>query len=159
MRKRTKRGRIYAATSPLNYVIDGVRATPEKLLDDLRLRELAAIEMFAAGSAGLQEWVDVNGMHTLSETMARGGVGPEALEACEAAQEVLIRAAKQFEATKKMSVKPEGLDAMRELFAFHDAQRQAVSRGEYERWIEKALRRVRSKAPEVVDIGEVSASA
>lgn len=156
MRKHCKRKRIYAATSPLAFVLDGIRPTPEAMLDKLRTRELSAIEAFRTGSAGLQEWTDINTILSMAETMARGGIGPEALETCERAQTALIRAAKHFEATGRMVLTAEGLTAIRDLYEFHDLQRQSVSRGELEKWLTKAMGRVRSKAPEVVDIGELA---
>lgn len=156
MRKQTKRKRIYAKASPLHYVIEGVRYTPEHLLDDLRIRELGAIEAFRTGSAALQEWSDVNSMLTLCETMAAGGVGPEALQACERAEKTLIQAAKAFEANGKMTVTANRIKSLRDLYDYHDLQRQSVSRGEYEKWIQRAMDRVRSKAPGVVDISEMA---
>lgn len=156
MRKHCKRKRVYAATSPLAFVLDGIRPAPEAMLDKLRTRELSAIEAFRTGSAGLQEWTDINTILSMAETMARGGIGPEALETCERAQTALIRAAKHFEATGRMVLTAEGLTAIRDLYEFHDLQRQSVSRGELEKWLDKAMRRVRSKAPEVVDIAEAA---
>lgn len=156
MRKHCKRKRIYTATSPLAFVLEGVKPTPEAMLDKLRTRELSAIEAFRTGVAGLQEWTDINTILSMAETMARGGIGPEALGTCEQAQTALIRAAKHFEATGRMVLTAEGLQAIRSLYEYHDLQRQSVSRGELEKWLTKAMGRVRSKAPEVVDIAEAA---
>jgi len=45
-----------------------------------------------------------------------------------------------------------GLQAMRDLFEYHDLQRSSISRGEYERHIQSAINAIRSKAPGVVEI-------
>lgn len=103
MRKHCRR-KIYSLVNPISLAIEGVRITPKSALDDLRLRELAAIESFAKGKATLQDWCDINAMLSIAETMVLAGVGPEALVDCKAAQEALIGAARRFEATTSMGV-------------------------------------------------------
>lgn len=48
-----------------------------------------------------------------------------------------------------------GLQALRDLYEYHDLQRQSISRSEYEKWIRTAENRTRSKAPEVRDMAEI----
>lgn len=85
--------------------------------------------------------------------MARDGVGrDEVLPACARAQEHLIDAARRFERTGKMGTTGPGLTSFRELYEFHDLQRQSVSRSEYEKAIKNATNRLRSRAPEVVEL-------
>ena len=154
MRKHTKRkvyGLIY---NPIQYVKDGLNATPEAMLNTLRGRELSSLESLAKGKGGLVEWRDMTEMMNLAETLAKSGVGPEVLPACRLAQAELIAAAKRFETTRRMVLTATGLNALRELHAWHDAQRSAISRGEYEKAIETTMLRVKSKACEVVDIAE-----
>ncbi|MGX5662227.1 hypothetical protein ACWKWL_06605 [Diaphorobacter nitroreducens] len=127
----------------------------DKLLNGLRVRELAAIEAFRTGTAGLQEWADMTGVLNVCETMARSGIGPEALEACKKAEQALIDAGVRFESLGRMVLSGEGLQALRDLYAYHDLQRQSVSRAEFWRQIERAQKRVKSKAPEVRDMSEV----
>jgi hypothetical protein len=103
MRKHCRR-KIYSLVNPISLAIDGVRITPKSALDDLRLRELAAIESFAKGKATLQDWCDINAMLSGAETMALAGVGPEALVDCKSAQQALIEAARRFESTKRMVI-------------------------------------------------------
>jgi hypothetical protein len=54
-----------------------------------------------------------------------------------------------------MVLSGEGLQALRDLYAYHDLQRQSVSRAEFWRQIERTQKRVKSKAPEVRDMSEV----
>lgn len=151
MRKHTKR-KVWACANPVAYVIDGIRPTPEHLLDNLRTRELMQIEAFRTGKATKQDWHGLTDMLNLAETMARGGVGPEALEACERAQTGLLQAAKRYEATGRMGMTAAGLQALRDLYDYHDLQRQSISRGEYEKFIAKTINRIRSRSAEVVEI-------
>ena len=148
MKKRTRR-KIWGLINPVEHAIAGAAFVPEELLAPLRLRELGAIEAFRAGHAGLQEWHDVNAMHGLCETMAREGIGPEALEACERAEAALMEAARRFERTGKMGTTGPGLQAFRDVYDYHDLQRQSVARATYDRLIRLATARIRSGAPGV----------
>ena len=155
MKKHTKRkvyGLIY---DPMAYVTAGVSPTSDTQLDKLRARELSAIELLAKGSGGISEWRDVTDMLNIAETMGKCGIGPEVLPVCEQAQAELLAAAKRFELTRRMGLTATGLTAIRELFAYHDAQRTAITRGEYERAIQTTVNRVRSHAGEVVDVADV----
>lgn len=156
MSRKTCKRRVWALINPISYAIEGASYTPENLLDKLRIRELSAIEAFVTGRAGLQEWSDLTAMHNLCETMAHGGVGPEALENCAAVEGELVAAAKCFEATRRMEITATGLEAFHNLFAWHDLQRQSIPRGEYEHWIKKTGDRMRSQAPGVVDVSKIS---
>lgn len=148
MRKRTKR-KIWGLINPVQHAIEGAAYVPEELLAPLRLRELAAIEAFRTGTAGLQEWHDVNAMQGLCETMAREGIGPEALEACDRAEHHLLEAARRFEKTGKMGTSGPGLQAFRDVFDYHDLQRQSVARATYDQMIRLTTARIRSRAPGV----------
>lgn len=150
-RKQCKR-RVWALINPIQHATEGASYTPESLLDKLRTRELSAIEAFRTGRARLQEWSDMTALLNLCETMAHGGIGPEALDACALAEAELLSAAKRFESTKRMGMTAQGLEAFRNLYEFHDLQRQSIPRGQYEFWIKKTGDRVRSKAPEVKDV-------
>lgn len=146
MRKRTKR-KVYALVNPLAHAIEGATITPEALLNQLRVRELAAIDAFTRGGAGEQEWHDINAMVGICRMMANNGVGPEAIEACDRAEAALRSDWNRYEATGKMGTSGGGLTAYREAFEYHDLQRQSVSRSEYERHIRAAINKVKfSKA-------------
>lgn len=147
MRKATKR-RHYALTNPIQLAIDGACKTSEQDLDKLRLLELSAIEAFAQGKATVYDFRSVADLLNLAETMAKTGIGSEALEACQAAQAALLRA-KEGYADDVMRLAGADLDALRELFAWHDAQRTAISRSGYERAIQKTMDRIRSAHPDV----------
>lgn len=152
MRKRTRRKVWSTAINPITHAVLGAALIPQDELDRLRIRELAAIEAFRAGKAGLQEWHDITSYLNLCEMLAHQGVGPEALVACETLQDELIEAAHRFEATGKMGLTGPGLVAARDVWEFHDLQRQSVARSVYERAIETLGQRIRNRSPGVVVI-------
>ncbi|GAA4401195.1 hypothetical protein [Quisquiliibacterium transsilvanicum] len=151
MRKQCRR-KVWALVNPIQHAIEGAAITPDEKLNQLKLRELAAIEAFAKGKATVREWQDIVHMANLCELMAANGVGPEAARDCAALQAHMVEAAKRYERTKKMGATGEGLQAMRSVFEYHHLQRTSISRGEYERFIGELKNRVKSKAPEVVVI-------
>lgn len=145
MRKQTRR-KIWSRVNPIVHALEGAMLIPEAELDKLRVRELAAIEAFRTGAATLQEWHDVAAYMNLCESLAIEGVGPEALPACKELEQYLIEAARRFERTGKMGLSGPGLVAAREVYAFHDLQRQSVARSVYERVIGKMKGKISSKA-------------
>ncbi len=154
MRKKTRR-KVYALVNPITHAIEGATITPSTELDKLRLRELAALENFRTGRATLQDWSDVNAMNNLAETMSRHGIGVEVLSICMQAQDHLVDSAKRFERIGKMGATGTALQVWRDLYEYHDLQRTSVCRSEYERMIQKTGDRLRSKAPEVINIEDV----
>lgn len=150
-RKHCKR-KVYQKINTLEYVISGVRVTPDAELNALHLRELSALEAMTHGRGTLQEWSDLKAALNICETGIRMGIGKEATQACQAAQEALIEAARRFEATGKMGLSGANLVALRDLLEWHHLQRTSVDRATYERVIKKTLDRVHSKAPEVFEL-------
>lgn len=141
MRKRTKR-KVRPLINTVSYVMEGVRITTDKLLDQLRIRELAAIDAFTRGMAGEQEWHDINAMVGITRMMAKNRVGPEAIPACDQASDALQADWNRYKVTGKMGTSGAGLQAYRDTFRYHDLQRQSVSRAEYERHIQAATKKV-----------------
>ncbi len=156
MKKRTRR-KVWALVDPVAHAIAGAVITPDKLLDELRLLELSHISAMRDGTAGLAQWRALTDMLNLCETMARGGIGHEALDACERAEQALIDAASRFERNGRMYVLHEGHKALVDVQQYHDLQRQCVSRSEYERWIRLTAARIRNRAAGVRDVAEVLA--
>lgn len=149
MRKRCNR-KVWAKVNPISYVLEGVRPTDEAALDKLRLLELTAIEDFAQDKATLQDVQTICAMVNACEAMANMGIGPEAMPAVKAAEQHIKECAERSERTGRISMTSAGIKALREVFQYHDLQRQSISRGEYEKAIKMATNRVRSKAPEVI---------
>lgn len=150
-RKRTIR-RHWALLNPIQHAIEGCAITPDAALSNLKLRELSSLDAMVHGRGGLQEWSDISAAMNLCETMARGGVGPEALPYCQTVEKDLIAAARRYESTGAMGLTATGIEATRAMLEYHDLQRKSISRGEYERFIQTTANRIRSHAPEVMEI-------
>lgn len=152
MRKRTRR-KVYALVNPVEFAIEGARITSKPDLDKLRLIELVAIDAFARGKATIQEWSDLKQMLNLAEGMAMLGIGREEVTpACQAAQAHLIEAVRRYQSTGRMGTTGPGLQSFRELFEYHDLQRTSIPRSQYEQAIRTVSNRIRSKAPEVIEL-------
>lgn len=146
MRKHTRR-RVYELVNPISMAIAGCAITDTARLDKLRMLELQALEAFRTGKATRDDWRSLADMLNVAQVMAEQGIGPEVLAACEAAEEALQGAHARFTAGKSLGFDGPGLQAMRELFAFHDLQRSSVSRSAYEAAIKKTSNRILSSHP------------
>ena len=153
MRKRTRR-KHYTLVNCVTHAIEGARVADDKLLNAVRMLELSAIEAFRTGTARRTEWQSVVDMLNVCETMAEGGVGPEALVACKAAEEHLIDAARRYEKTGRMGMTGPGLQSLRDVFAYHDLQRQSISRSKYAEFIAKTVKAIKHGHPGVTELRE-----
>jgi hypothetical protein len=148
MRKRCVR-KVWMKTNPIDLAIAGATRTSESDLDKLRLRELSAIEAFAKGVATPSDFRDLADCLNLAETMSGMGIGPEVAAACEEAQFALLDAKDRYEARGRLVFSGSGLQAMRDLYAWHDLQRTSVDRSTYEKAITLTRNRIRSSHPSV----------
>ena len=82
-------------------------------------------------------------MMMVCRCMAQAGIGPEALEACDRAEECLIADLARHRATGKVGTTGTGLQAYRDVYEYHDIQRQSVSRSEHEKHLRKAIKQVK----------------
>lgn len=151
MKKKTKR-QHWKLIDPLRHALLGAAITESRVLDKLRIRELAAIEAMSKGNGTTVEWQELADMMNICEVMGSSGIGAEALPHCQQAQEALTEAARRFEKTGRMGLSGLGLQALREVYEYHDLQRSSVPRSVYEQMIVKTRNRVRSKSKEVVEI-------
>lgn len=148
MRKHTKR-RHYALVNPLAHAIEGARITTQEDLNKLRLRELSALDSYRQGTATVYDWRALADMSNLCETMAKSGIGPEALNAVQAAESALLAAYERHNETGAIGCAPGEYEALRDLYEYHDIQRASVSRNVYEKSIQSTTNRIRSGDPRV----------
>lgn len=151
MRKKTTR-KMWKLINPITHAILGAGITQSNLLDKLRLRELAALEAMSKGNGTSVEWQELADMLNVCEVMALEGIGPEALPCCQAAQAALVDAARRYETTQRMGFSGPGIQALREVYEYHDLQRSSVARAVYEQMIVKTRHRLSSKAKEVFEL-------
>lgn len=152
MRKKCKR-KHYDLVNPISHAISGACITGDEVIGQLRQREKAMIKAIVTNSSdGLYGYKGLCEMLGVSETMARNGIGAEVLPACEDAQKALISLKTRFEKWHKWDILQNELFALNELYEWHDLQRCSISRGEYEKFLKNANNRMKSRAPEVVEI-------
>ena len=143
MKKRCIR-KVWALVNPIELAISGASITPRAMLDHLLVRELSSLEAFARGGARLNEWSDMAAINILTKTLASMHIGPEALPDCEKAEAALIEAAARYQSTGRMGLSGPGLQALREVIGWHDAQRSSIARSRYESAIRLTEARTRS---------------
>lgn len=148
--RKKKSRKIYALVNPIAYAMEGAALVEQSTLDKLRAAELSAIEAFRTGQATVQDWRTISEFSNLAESMAREGIGPESLEAVQRCEEALIEAHDRYDRTGKMGTTAQGLTAFRDVYEYHDLQRQSVARSVYERHIQLVINKIKSKSPQVM---------
>jgi hypothetical protein len=143
MRKRTKR-KHWALIDCVAHAISGACITSRKDMDTLLIRELSSLDAFTTGRARLSEWSDMANVNNLAQTLAGMGIGADALPDCHAAESALIEAAGRFQETKRMGLSGPGIQALRSVIEWHDAQRSAIPRSQYEEAIRLTGARIKS---------------
>lgn len=151
MRKRTVR-KVWALLNPIDHAISGAGITARKDLDSLLIRELSGLDAFGHGRATLAEWSDMVNVNNLTQTLASMEIGREALPDCQQAEHALIEAAERFQNTGRMGLSGPGLQALRDVIEWHDAQRSAIARSKYEEAIRLTAARIKSGYA-TVDLG------
>lgn len=145
-RKRCIR-KVWALRDPVSMAIAGAAITDTALLDRLRMIELQALEAFRVGQATKCDWDHLADLCNLTETFCERGIGPEAMEPCQRAQDALGQAHRRHIEHGRIAVSGPELQALRVCYEYHDLQRSSVSRAEYERAIEHTANRIRSAHP------------
>lgn len=142
-RKRCVR-KVWAKINPLMHAIEGAAIASRADLDRLLVRELASLDAFTRGAAGLQEWSDMVAVNNLAQTLAGQNVGAEAMPDCHIAEQALFEAAQRFEKTQRWGLSGPGIVALRNVIEYHDLQRGSISRARYEEAIRLTSARVKS---------------
>jgi hypothetical protein len=150
MRKRSSYRPKPIVGNPIGYVMEGIAVTPERELDQLRARELSAIDAFARGAAQESDWYEICAMLDICQTMATHGVGPEAIEACERAKQHQAEDLARFASTGRMGTTGPGLQSFREVYEFSDLQRQSIPRKEYEQHLRRVINGIKFNRPKTV---------
>ena len=151
MRKKKYR-KVYELVNPVQFAIEGAAVTDQQTLDKLRAMELTSIEAFRTGSATIEDWKKMADICNVTESMAKAGIGPEAMDAVRRGHEALLDAHRRYVETNRMGTTAQGLTAFRDVYEYHDLQRQSVARSVYERHIGLVVNKIRSNAPDVVRV-------
>jgi hypothetical protein len=151
MRKKVKR-KVWALIDPLTHALTGAAITQRDKLDKLRMLEYSALDAITKGKGTIHDWRTLVDVLNLSETMARGGIGPEVLPVCEKAQKALHEAATRYQSTLRVGLSGEGIQACRELIQYADLQQSSISRSEFEKYIQKTKNYIKSNNDLVTEI-------
>ena len=135
---------VWKKIDTIKHAIEGAAKMPESMMNELLLRDLAALDMFAKGAARLREWDELVSVNNIAETLASMGVGSEALPDIQRAEQALIDAAARYKRTGKMGLTGPGIQSIREVIEWHDAQRSAIPRSKYQDAIRLTQARIRS---------------
>lgn len=132
--------------------MEGLLPPNEAKLTQLRARELTSLEALIHGHGGLREWQDMAALLNLCETMAHLFTGTEIMQACATAQTELLSAAERYQRTRVMGLSAGGLQALRDLYQWHDLQRTSVTLGQYEKEIARTIKIIQGKGLAVHEI-------
>ena len=152
MKKQCRRKIWSTNINPIAHAIAGASITDKASLNKLRLGELTALDAMTRGAGTVEDWRLLVDMMNIAETMGKNGIGAEVLEHCAKAQEALHQAALRYEKTRKMGLSGVGINALREIYEYHDLQRLSIPRSVYERMIEKTRNYLRSQGKDVTVI-------
>jgi hypothetical protein len=151
MRKKTKR-KHWNLIDNVTHAIVGAAITQRDKLDKLRMLEYSALDSMTKGSGTVTDWRTLVDILNLSEMMGKNGIGPEVLPICEKAQESLHKAAMRYQDTMRMGLDGQGIKAIRDLIEYADLQQSSISRGEFEKYIQKTKNYIKSNGEKVVEI-------
>lgn len=151
MRKKTRR-KIYKLVDPIKMAMMGAAVAHKEVIDKVRIKELVAIDDFYKGTANLESFTMLTSMNNITMTFADEGIGIEAKEPCLVLEQALLDAARRFEQTGRMGLSGLGLNAAREVQQLHDLQRISITRGEYEKLLDKTENILRSKGRQVKEL-------
>jgi len=152
MKKRCNRKIWSTSINPIAHAIAGASFVDDQALNKLRLGELTSLESIAKGTGTVDDWKTLVDMMNIAETMGKNGIGPEILPWCAQAQQGLKDAARRYEKTGKMGLSGPSIQALREVYQYHDIQRTSISRAKYEQMIEKTRRALINRQGSVVEL-------
>lgn len=137
MRKRTKR-KVWGLVNPITMAIEGACVSGGEEVDTLRRGELIALERFRTGTAQEENWQILSVMTAVSALMGYEGYGVEALPAARLTQQSLDSIEERFKRIGKWGCSGPEYQSLKDMYEYHDLQRQSVARSVYEGAINRA---------------------
>jgi len=150
MKKKCRR-KVYQLINPIAHAIEGACVTEDKHLELLKAHELKMLNALSSDD-GLRGYYGLCELLGCAETMAKAGIGPEVLEPCANAQNVLIKLHTRFKRWNKWEITPSEKQTLIDLMEWHHLQRTSVARSEYESYLKLATNKMRSRAPGVIEL-------
>lgn len=143
MRKQCRR-KHWGLGDAVQVAISGACVIDDARLGKLRELERGALEAFQFGRADLSHWGVISSAAKAARVLVEFGVGPEALPAIGAVDRFLDATAARHEATGRLGATGPDLQAVRDLYEYHDLQRTSVDLSTYQRAVEITINRTRS---------------
>lgn len=144
MSRKKCRRKVWAVGDAVSVAIAGARVIDDQRLADLHAVERTALEAFQFGRAEWKHWGAITGVVQAARVLVEFGVGPEVLPTIERVERFLEAAQARHEATGRLGATGPDLQAVRDLFEYHDLQRTSVDLATYQRAVEKAINRARN---------------
>lgn len=149
MRKQCRR-KVWGKGDAVSMAIAGARVIDDNRLAQLREVERVALEAFQYGHAEWKHWGAITGVVQAARVLVEFGVGPEVLPTIELVECFLAAAQARHETTGRLGATGPDLQAVRDLYEYHDLQRTSIDLATYQRAVEKAINRARNAAPVAV---------
>lgn len=149
MSRKKCRRKVWGVGDAVSVAIAGARVIDDQRLADLREIERGALDAFQFGRAEWKHWGAITGVVQAARVLVEFGVGPEVLPTIESVERFLEAAAERLEATGRLGATGPDLQAVRDLYEYHDLQRTSVDLATYQRAVEKAINRARSAASHI----------
>ena len=134
IKSRQRRSKRYVLhITPLETAIRNAATAPKQSRDLLATADLSTLETITRGKGRLSDFRYLVDISNLVEVLARDFRigGEEVLAAVKAAEEAFLSCARRIEERGKMGFSGPELQAVREMLEWHQAQREAASRGVY----------------------------
>lgn len=144
MRKRCRRKHWGVDPLATEVAISGACVIDDRRLALLRKVENAALEAFQFGRATWDHWSTIKAVVQPARVLVELGVGPEVLPTIELVERFLLEASARHESTGRLGATGPDLQAVRDLYEYHDLQRTSVDLSTYQRAVEKAINRERN---------------
>jgi Zn-dependent alcohol dehydrogenase len=148
MSRKQCRRKVWGLGDAVSVAIQGARVIDDRRLAALREVERTALEAFQFGRAEWKHWGAITGVVQAARVLVEFGVGPEVMPTVEQVERFLEVAQARHEATGRLGATGPDLQAVRDLYEYHDLQRTSIDLATYQRAVEKAINRARhAKAP------------
>lgn len=143
MRKRCKR-KHWGVGDAVQVAISGACVIDDHRLAQLRDLERDALDAFQFGRAEWKHWGVISSAVQAARVLVEMGVGPEALPSVDAVDRFLVEASARHETAGRLGATGPDLQAVRDLYEYHDLQRTSVGLSTYQRAVEIAINRARA---------------
>ena len=131
MKKKSKPRRWVKSQNAVALAIEHACLITEKRNDQYRLIEIDAIASLRSGAFSSGQWNTLIAITNLSEVLAKDGIGVEVEEIAKRAEIALAQIRMRYQMTAQWSAKPEEIDAISEMQAYHNLQRTSIPYGDY----------------------------